>query len=304
MDNVGKINADTTRNYYLKDHLGSIRVVLNSTNGVISAQDYDAWGYPLENRTYQFDNIKYSFIASELDHESNYTHFGVRKYDSRIGRFLAEEPYINSSFGWGSYVYSANNPLIIIDPYGTDWFFNREDNDWEWHDVKERYMWTGEYDEKGHKTYEKVLGHEELLYFQGSQLEFLKKGGDREKWEAVSGKGDKTQPEKQNISNEGPIPEGKWYVDLKNAYSIDDANNIVDYIKWVAKSYSLGTAFINLSPADVNTNRTEGFAIHGGWFKGSAGCIDLTAHMNQFYKSYMDYNRNMLLIVNYSNFKK
>ena len=35
LDNVGKINADTTRNYYLKDHLGSIRVVLNSTNTVI-----------------------------------------------------------------------------------------------------------------------------------------------------------------------------------------------------------------------------------------------------------------------------
>jgi len=39
LDNVGKINSDTTRNYYLKDHLGSIRVVLNSTNQVVSAQD-------------------------------------------------------------------------------------------------------------------------------------------------------------------------------------------------------------------------------------------------------------------------
>lgn len=75
LDNVGKINADTTRNYYLKDHLGSIRVVLNSTNGVVSAQDYDAWGYPLENRTYNASAMKYDFTGKERDDETSYDYF-------------------------------------------------------------------------------------------------------------------------------------------------------------------------------------------------------------------------------------
>jgi len=34
---------------YLKDHLGSIRAVLDTTNTVVSAQDYDCWGYLFHN---------------------------------------------------------------------------------------------------------------------------------------------------------------------------------------------------------------------------------------------------------------
>ncbi len=80
LDNIGKINADTTRNYYLKDHLGSVRVVLNSTNTVISAQDYDCWGYILEGRTYESVssvNQRYKFTGKERDKdlESNYDYF-------------------------------------------------------------------------------------------------------------------------------------------------------------------------------------------------------------------------------------
>lgn len=80
LDNIGKINADTTRNYYLKDHLGSVRVVLNSTNTVISAQDYDCWGYLLEGRTYESVssvNQRYKFTGKERDKdlENNYDYF-------------------------------------------------------------------------------------------------------------------------------------------------------------------------------------------------------------------------------------
>src|SRR4030095_4649349 len=53
LDMLGHMNADTTKYYYLKDHLGSIRAVLNSSNNVASAQDYDAWGYLMESRTYE-----------------------------------------------------------------------------------------------------------------------------------------------------------------------------------------------------------------------------------------------------------
>jgi hypothetical protein len=64
LDNVGKINSDNKRYYYMKDHLGSTRATINSTNIVISADDYDCWGYPLENRAYQSGpsvNQRYKF---------------------------------------------------------------------------------------------------------------------------------------------------------------------------------------------------------------------------------------------------
>ncbi len=78
------MNSDTTKYYYLKDHLGSVRVVINSTNTVVSAQDYDCWGYLLENRTYNNTAMRYDFTSKERDVESNYDYFGARYYDSRI----------------------------------------------------------------------------------------------------------------------------------------------------------------------------------------------------------------------------
>lgn len=118
LDNVGKINADTTRNYYLKDHLGSIRVVLNSINQVISAQDYDAWGYPLENRTYNSTAMRYDFTCKERDNQTTYDYFGARYYDSRIGRWGQVDIASDSYLQFSPYSYAINNTLKFVDPNG------------------------------------------------------------------------------------------------------------------------------------------------------------------------------------------
>jgi RHS repeat-associated protein len=118
LDNVGKINADTTRNYYLKDHLGSIRVVLNSTNQVISAQDYDAWGYPLENRTYNATAMKYDFTGKERDNQTTYDYFGARYYDSRIANWTSIDPLFEKHFDYSPFNYVLRNPQRFFDPEG------------------------------------------------------------------------------------------------------------------------------------------------------------------------------------------
>ena len=118
LDNVGKINADTTRNYYLKDHLGSIRVVLNSTNQVISPQDYDAWGYPLENRTYNKTAMRYDFTGKERDNQTTYDYFGARYYDSRIGRWGGVEPLLDKYISFSPYIYVFDNPILVVDVDG------------------------------------------------------------------------------------------------------------------------------------------------------------------------------------------
>lgn len=103
-----------------KDHLGSIRVVLNSTNQVISAQDYDAWGYPLENRTYNATAMKYDFTGKERDDQTTYDYFGARYYDSRIGRWGGVEPLLDKYIGITPYCFSLNNPIVLKDPNGKD----------------------------------------------------------------------------------------------------------------------------------------------------------------------------------------
>jgi DNA polymerase II small subunit/DNA polymerase delta subunit B len=39
IDNIGKITHDGSRYYYLKDHLGSIRAIVNQDIELVSAQD-------------------------------------------------------------------------------------------------------------------------------------------------------------------------------------------------------------------------------------------------------------------------
>ena len=83
--------------FYLKDHLGQVRAILDSNNTLVAAYDYDPWGYPLENRTYEPVNQRYKFTAKERDRESatdgnGYDYFGARYYDSRIGNLNYSSP--------------------------------------------------------------------------------------------------------------------------------------------------------------------------------------------------------------------
>jgi len=96
--------------------------VLNSTNGVVSAQDYDAWGYPLESRSYQSGEVRYKFTGKEKDKdlENNYDYFGARYYDSRIANWTSIDPLFEKHFDYSPYTFVMRNPLAFIDPDGMD----------------------------------------------------------------------------------------------------------------------------------------------------------------------------------------
>ena len=108
--------------YYYKDHLGSVRAVVNGSNELVSAQDYDQWGYLLQSRTYASDESKFKFTEKERDKESNYDYFGARYYDARVGRWGQTEPLLDKYPGLTPYNYSVDNPLRVIDPNGADPF--------------------------------------------------------------------------------------------------------------------------------------------------------------------------------------
>jgi len=116
LDMIGKIKDDELH-FYLKDHLGSIRATVYD-NKLISAQDYDAWGYILEGRTYECEEGKFKFTGKERDEESFYDYFGARYYDARIGRWGQVEPLFDKYLSFSPYVYTANNPLNNIDHLG------------------------------------------------------------------------------------------------------------------------------------------------------------------------------------------
>jgi RHS repeat-associated protein len=115
---VGAVTSD--KYYYLKDHLGSIRVVVDTVGEIVSYTDYDPWGMILNGRSsnFGFANDKYKFTGKERDTETNYDYFGARYYDSDIGRFLSGDRFYFKYPSLSPYHYAGNNPLRYIDING------------------------------------------------------------------------------------------------------------------------------------------------------------------------------------------
>jgi RHS repeat-associated protein len=309
---VGRINntENVDRNYYLKDHLGSIRVVLDNSKTIVSANDYDMWGYYLQNRTYSPTNTKNKFTGKERDNESSYDYFGARYYDARIANWGSVDPKMEKSVSFSSYSYVLRNPSIYIDPKGEEWFYiwdkGGESGEWKYYEnTPTKNIWTGKYDKDGNKTYEKQNGLIELLGFNGSKLTWYNEKGNTQSWNAVSGvlKDGKTQPDLQYIENYGPIPVGWWFVDPKESQTVTKATDLIDLLKYIGKYSDWGFSYTPIIPLGETYNIRNSFFIHGGLSPGSHGCIDLTSENGDFHSAFIYYNKAMILHVDYSKLK-
>ena len=127
-DMTGKIKGNT-KYYFFKDHLGSVRAIIDNNYNLVSAVDYDMWGDKMQGRIYNGDSTKFGFTGKEEDEESEYDYFGARYYDARLGRWNATDPLLNKYPSETPYSYTLNNPLLLTDPTGL-WIanFNSETN--------------------------------------------------------------------------------------------------------------------------------------------------------------------------------
>jgi len=108
------------RFYFLKDHLGSIRVTVNASGNVVSYDDYYPFGALMYGRSQESSSVdgRYKFTGKERDAETEYDYFGARYYDARIGRWLQVDPMAEKYPGWSPYAYVMNNPLLLKDADG------------------------------------------------------------------------------------------------------------------------------------------------------------------------------------------
>ncbi|HEX6042988.1 MAG TPA: RHS repeat-associated core domain-containing protein, partial [Pyrinomonadaceae bacterium] len=128
------LNSNGTR-YTTSDHLGSPRVVTNSSATVISRHDYMPFGEELGagvgGRTTGIgfpgasDGLRQKFTSKERDVETGLDYFGARYYGSLAGRFTSGDPLMASGRpslpqSWNRYAYVLNNPLRLVDPTGLE----------------------------------------------------------------------------------------------------------------------------------------------------------------------------------------
>ena len=119
--------SDGKYHYYLKDHQGNNRVVINQSGTVEEANHY----YPFGGVFASSGNTQpYKYNGKELDAKKglNWYDYGVRMYDAALGRFATVDPSAENYFNTSLYAYCGNNPISRIDPTGADWYEDKQGN--------------------------------------------------------------------------------------------------------------------------------------------------------------------------------
>ena len=86
--------------------------------------DYLLGGLMLPNRHESTNEYRYGFISMEKDNkvssEGNSYDFGVRMYNSRIGRWMSKDPHETKYHELSPNLFVANMPIVAVDPDGKD----------------------------------------------------------------------------------------------------------------------------------------------------------------------------------------
>jgi RHS repeat-associated protein len=120
----GRINATNNAcdiNYFITDHLGSTRVIVDA-NGTVKAQyNYYPFGKQWEDVNLMANTNRYTFSGKEKQtvRDLGWLDFMARMYsNSEIPIFTTQDPLSEKYYSLSPYMYCAGNPLRYVDPTG------------------------------------------------------------------------------------------------------------------------------------------------------------------------------------------
>ncbi len=116
-------NAFPAYHYYLKDHQGNNRVVIDQAGTVEQVNHYYPFGGLMGEST--GGGVQpYKYNGKELDrmHGLDWFDYGARHYDAALGRWWTPDPLAEKYYPISPYAYCGNNPVRFIDPDGKDWY--------------------------------------------------------------------------------------------------------------------------------------------------------------------------------------
>ncbi len=103
--------------YIVADHLGTPRLITNSSGTIVKKVSYDSFGNVL-NDTNPAIGIPFGFAGGLQDIDTGLIRFGYRDYDPETGRWTARDPIGFAGGDSNLYGYVFSDPVNYIDPTG------------------------------------------------------------------------------------------------------------------------------------------------------------------------------------------
>jgi RHS repeat-associated protein len=103
--------------HIVADHLGSPRLVVDSTGAVVKQVDYDSFGNVIADSNPAL-YLCFGFAGGMADPDHELIRFGARDYQPSTGRWTAKDPIFFRG-GYNLYGYVGNDPIGINDSEGT-----------------------------------------------------------------------------------------------------------------------------------------------------------------------------------------
>ena len=113
-------NQNPTFHYYEKDHLGSVRMVVNENVTIEQVNHYYPFGGVYGDLSYNSEYQRNKYIGKEFDHMHGldwYDH-GARMYDAAKVVWNKVDPLSEIYFHFDPYLYCENNPIVMFDNTG------------------------------------------------------------------------------------------------------------------------------------------------------------------------------------------
>ncbi len=114
-----------TAYYTIRDHLGSVRTIVNASGTVVERNDYYPFGsrptFGASYATLSSNRQKFSGKEDQTavaESTLPYLDFGARMYDAKLVRWNTYDPMAEKYYGINPYVYCAGDPVNRVDKRG------------------------------------------------------------------------------------------------------------------------------------------------------------------------------------------
>ena len=246
------------------DNIGNVTRYLDENGNMVAQYTYDAFGKLIAKSGPLADLFRHRFSTKYFDAETGLYYYGYRYYHPSLMRWLTED-LLEENGGFNLYAFNSNSSVHMVDVLGL-----KPQTQCKKNGVLIELLFNG-------------------LTLSGSGFSTTAASGrptavNRTSWvssEKILGApalgGVKSEytfdysAERQKMKNEGPTPEGAYWIEVNERRSAKTSkySHILLRRGWGDFSWSLH------AEESTQTYGRGGFFIHGGLNWGSAGCIDI-----------------------------